>query len=57
MLMRLTGAFHLSSVVSLCSLIANDNCYGDADFIAANLATTKLTAALAMALAHDESAS
>jgi hypothetical protein len=57
MLMRLTGAFHLSSVVSLCSLIANDNWYGDADFIAANLATTKLTAALAMALAHDESAS
>jgi hypothetical protein len=56
MIMQLTGGFLLSPIVMLNSPIANDNWYGDADFAAANLATTKLTATLAAALAHDDGA-
>jgi hypothetical protein len=56
MTMQLTCGFLLSPIVMLNSPIANDNWYGDAEFIAANLATTELTATLAATLAHDDGA-
>jgi hypothetical protein len=54
--MRLTGDFLMHPIETLRSMAANDDVCGDADFVAANLATTELTATLAAARAHDDGA-